>query len=101
MSFSTCPIATVNAPVDQVWRLLAGRSGSVLRRVRAPAKVRSGSLVVNSPPRAQRWVPATASRSTPIIGLARKTEAPGMTRRFGGCDGVTAFQGLVTSECQT
>jgi hypothetical protein len=23
MSFSTCPIATVNAPVDQVWRLLA------------------------------------------------------------------------------
>ncbi len=23
MSFSTCPIDTVNAPVDQVWRLLA------------------------------------------------------------------------------
>jgi polyketide cyclase/dehydrase/lipid transport protein len=23
MSFSTCPVATVNAPVDQVWRLLA------------------------------------------------------------------------------
>jgi uncharacterized protein YndB with AHSA1/START domain len=23
MGFSTCPIGTVNAPVDQVWRLLA------------------------------------------------------------------------------
>ena len=23
MSFSTCPIATVEAPIDQVWRLLA------------------------------------------------------------------------------
>jgi polyketide cyclase/dehydrase/lipid transport protein len=26
MSFSTCPIATVNAPVEQVWRLLADAS---------------------------------------------------------------------------
>ena len=26
MSFSTCPIAIVNAPVDQIWRLLANPS---------------------------------------------------------------------------
>lgn len=30
MSFSTCPIAVVDAPVDQVWRLLANPAGYAL-----------------------------------------------------------------------
>ncbi|MEO6235479.1 MAG: SRPBCC family protein [Vicinamibacterales bacterium] len=30
MSFSTCPIATINAPIEQVWRLLADPSRCAL-----------------------------------------------------------------------
>ena len=56
MSFSTCPIATVNAPVDQVWRLLANPAQYDLWW-----EVRTRSIVPEGPAQPGQQIVAQAS----------------------------------------
>jgi hypothetical protein len=55
MSFSTCPLATVNAPVDQVWRLLANPMQYDLWW-----EVRTRSIVPEGPAQAGQQIVAQA-----------------------------------------
>ena len=56
MSFSTCPIATINAPIEQVWRLLADPSRYALWW-----DAKTVSIVPEGPAQAGQQIFATTS----------------------------------------